>query len=297
MAGLLSLIPRYLPRFGMAPRWVAFRRPLVMVLVTIAVIVTIVFNASVEAQGAAYATGVLVLMLSAAVAVALELWKDRGKHFAILAGYFVLVSLIFTFTLVDNVLVRPDGVLIAGIFILFVIAASAFSRYIRSTELRVADISFADDESADLWKSLRGKKVHLVPLKRNTERSRARKEKDLREHYAVRGPLAFVHVDLIDNRSEFLSSLRLKVSQDGENVVILASGAIAVANTIAYISELIDPISIFLGLTRQNLMTQALHYFLWGEGETGLMVYTILVRYWEWTPEEDVRPLIFMMSE
>ena len=34
-----------------------------------------------------------------------------------------------------------------------------------------------------------------------------------------------------------------------------------------------------------------------GEGETALMVYTILLRYWEWTPEDDVRPLIFIMSD
>ena len=74
-------------------------------------------------------------------------------------------------------------------------------------------------------------------------------------------------------------------------------GAVAIANTIAYISELIDPTSIFLGLTRQNLMTQSLRYLLWGEGETALMVYTILLRYWEWTPDEDIRPLIFLMSE
>ena len=33
------------------------------------------------------------------------------------------------------------------------------------------------------------------------------------------------------------------------------------------------------------------------EGETGLMVYAVLLRYWEWTPEEDVRPLIFLMSD
>ena len=70
-----------------------------------------------------------------------------------------------------------------------------------------------------------------------------------------------------------------------------------VYNTIAYMSEVIDPISIFLGLSRLNLMSQALRYLLWGEGETGLMVYTILLRYWEWTPEEDVRPVIFLMSD
>jgi hypothetical protein len=44
-------------------------------------------------------------------------------------------------------------------------------------------------------------------------------------------------------------------------------------------------------------MSQALRYLFWGEGETGLMVYTILLKYWEGTPEEDIRPRIFLMSE
>jgi hypothetical protein len=60
---------------------------------------------------------------------------------------------------------------------------------------------------------------------------------------------------------------------------------------------LIDPISIFLGLTRQNPVTQAFRFLLLGEGETGLLVYTILLRYWEFTPEEDIRPYIFLMSD
>src|SRR5437773_1049944 len=76
MAGLLNLVPRYLPRFGMAPIWVSYSRPLVLLLFAIDVIVTVVFDANVEAQGGAYATGVLVLMLSAAVAVALALWQE-----------------------------------------------------------------------------------------------------------------------------------------------------------------------------------------------------------------------------
>jgi hypothetical protein len=44
-------------------------------------------------------------------------------------------------------------------------------------------------------------------------------------------------------------------------------------------------------------MAQALRYILVGEGETGLMVYTILLRFWDATPEDDVRPLIFLMSD
>lgn len=305
MAGLLNLIPRYLPRFGMAPQWVAYARPLVLVLFAINVIVTFIFDADVEAQGGAYATGVLVLMLSAAVAVALALWREFVEKTGDLSpplslsfcGYFWLVTGVFGFTLVDNIVERPDGVIIASCFITGIVLTSAVSRYRRSTELRVAEIKLADPESYQLWPALVGKKVNAVPLRTNTPAARARKEREIRTYYAVSGPLAFIHVNLLDDRSEFLSRLRLKIRKEGENYVVEVFGAVAIANTIAYLSELMDPISLFLGLSRQNLMTQALRYLLWGEGEIGLMVYAILVRYWEWTPEEDVRPLIFLMSE
>jgi hypothetical protein len=91
--------------------------------------------------------------------------------------------------------------------------------------------------------------------------------------------------------------LRLRIRKEGENFLIEVSGAVAIANTIAYVSEAINPISVFIGLTRRGLMAQAMRYLLFGEGETGLMVYTILLRYWDWTAEDDVRPLIFLMSD
>jgi len=295
MAGLLNLVPRYLPRFGMAPGWVAFRRPLVLALFAVSAIVTIVFKANVEAQGGAYATGVLALILSAAVAVALTLGREGAS--ALRRACYWGISALFAFTLVDNVIERPDGVVIATVFIVGVMATSALSRWRRATELRVSEVRFQDESSAELWRAITGRKVNLAPIRSPGVAGRSRKAAEIRRHYGVSGPLTFVHVSLLDNRSEFIAPLQIRVSREEDNFVVEVAGAIAIANTIAYLSELIDPQRIFLGLTRRNLMNQSLRYLLWGEGETGLLVYTILLRYWEWTPEEDVRPLIFLMSE
>lgn len=294
MAGLLHLIPRYLPRFGMAPMWVAYGRPLVLVLFGICVIVTIVFKADVEAQGGAYATGVLVLMLSAGIAAAIALWREERRG---LSAYCWLVAGVFAFTLIENVIERPDGIIIASIFIAVTVIVSGVSRYIRATELRVSEVSFCDAASRDLWSEIVNKRVNVVPVRTASLDARRNKREEIHRHYKVEAPLAFLHVFLVDNRSEFLAPLKIEVVREDGDYIVHVSGAIAIANTIAYISELIDPIAIFLGLTRRSMVEQSLKFLLLGEGENGLLVYQILLRYWEFTPEEDVRPYIFLMSD
>ena len=300
MAGLLNLIPRYLPRFGMAPDWVAYQRPLVLVLLAVDVVVTVAFRASVSAQGGAYATGVLVLMLSAAVAVTISMWRESSirKPLTLFPPlYFLLVALVFTYTVIMNVRERPDGAIIASIFIFLLLTSSALSRILRSTEMRVSKATFLDYDSAGVWNAISGKKVNLIPHHIATQEHRALLTHKVREHYRVQGPLAFLHVNLLDNRSEFLAPLRLRVFREDDHFVIEAFGAVAVANSIAYISELLEPVSIVLGLTRRTLMKQSLEYLLFGEGETGLLVYSILVRYWESIKRTTNLPLLLLVSE
>jgi hypothetical protein len=294
MAALLQVIPRYLPRFGMAPLWASLSRPLVLVFFAIDVVVTLVFRADVEAQSGAYATGVLVLILSAALAATLALWREDRRGLALYTG---IVCLVFAYTLVDNCLERPHGLIIGGIFTLLLMLACGISRCMRSLELRIYEGYFSDAESWRLGPELRGKKVHLVPVPSSSMEARRKKKEEIASNYQIRGPFLFLHVNLQDNRSEFSAAPEFTLRKEGDDYVGEIYSTHAIANSIAFVSEAIDPISVFLGLSRQHLMAQAMRYLLFGEGETGLLVYTILRRYWLWTPEEDVRPFIFLMSD
>ena len=147
MAGMLNLMPRYLPRYGMAPHWARAVRPMVLVFTAIAFLVTWIFDADVDAQGGAYATGVLVLITSAAIASALAARRagQRGWTTA-----FAVISVVFLYTTGANVVERPDGVKIGACFIGGIVLISFLSRLLRAFELRVTDVTLDETTASFL---------------------------------------------------------------------------------------------------------------------------------------------------
>jgi hypothetical protein len=208
MAGLLNIVPRYLPRYGMAPEWTRAVRPLVLVYTAVAFTITLLFRADVNAQGGAYATGVLVVMSSAAVAVTLSARRRRRPH--AVAG-FGLITLVFAYTTIANIFERPEGIRIASFFVLAIVTTSIVSRALRSTELRVTQVRmdrtarrFVDEEAVG--------EIHLIANAPNArdEAEYREKEQDARHanHLPADEPVLFLEVTVPDP-SEFRSLLHV----------------------------------------------------------------------------------------
>ncbi len=255
MAGLLNIVPRYLPRYGMAPDWTRATRPLVLVYTGIAFAVTLLFRASVEAQGGAYATGVLVLMTSGAIAVTLSAWRRSGgsKGAAIFYG---IVAVIFVYTTLVNIFERPDGVKIASFFIAAIIVVSLISRVYRSTELRVRQVEL-DPTARRFLEPYRSSEVHIIANHRQAgdEEEYRLKEQRTREdnHIAPDVPVLFLEVSVCD-ASEFEDVLTVSGVQVGPYKVLRAESP-AVPNAIAA----------FLLYLRKQMVECPHIYFTWGE--------------------------------
>jgi hypothetical protein len=190
MAGLLNLVPRYLPPYGMAPEWAKARRPLVFVFMIITFVVTILFEANVDAQGGAYATGVLFLMSSAAVAVTIANWRT-------LTAGFTFDDFIFIYTTITNMVERPEGIKIASFFIGAIVFTSFLSRVIRITELRIHAVEFLESAQKIIQEVSQGE-IRIIahrPDKRSPEEY-DRKESQAREDHSLDSgePIVFLEV-------------------------------------------------------------------------------------------------------
>jgi hypothetical protein len=288
MAGLLNIIPRYLPRFGMSPEWIEYPRPLVLVVTAVCIMVTIAFDANVEAQGAAYATGVLVLMASGALAVTLAEWERRGRRYVFLA-----ILGVFAYVLVVNVIERPDGIRIAGLFITATVVASIWSRWRRRSEIRIQGFAFEDAASEKLWSELRVEQaLVLIPLRTRgpDARSSAVARSILHLEVEKRTTPCFLHVELTEDPSTFASPIRVKVRREMGDVIIEVKNAVAVANAIAYVAMSLGVEEVVIGLLEAGTpLVNSVMYLFFGTGEVGYAVRQIFMRIREERHDDELR--------
>jgi hypothetical protein len=278
LAGLLNLIPQYLPRYGMAPEWARATRPLLVILTLITMLVTIVFSADVDSQGGAYATGVLVLMTSGAVAVATVAWRE-GRHQVV----FGAITAAFVSASVTNMFERPEGIKIATVFIFSIVSVSLVSRALRSTELRVSGI-FPDDQAGEfIDASARGEAIRII-ANRPGSGDAAEYEGKLREardshHLPPDDPVLFLEVRLGD-ASEFSGKLFLQgVDVDGYHVLRCHSPAIpnAIAAILLNIRDRTSRLPhVYFGWTEGNPVTYLLKFLAFGEGDTAPVTREVL---------------------
>jgi hypothetical protein len=297
MAGLLNLVPQYLPRYGMAPEWARAVRPLVLMFTGINLLITWVFDASVSAQGGAYATGVLVLMTSACVATVIDQRHRRAQSGR--GGWpwgYILITGVFLYTTGAIIIEKPDGLKIASGFILAIVIASFASRLWRSTELRFGGFQFADDHSRFLWESMKYLEVPVLVPHRPGRRDLESKEESIRaeHHLGPDVPIVFCEVEVGDP-SEFYQEPVMEVTQQGGRFLLRIGRAASIAHVLAAIGLELGkhgkPPEIHFGWSAESPLAANLGFVLFGEGNVPWMVRELVTRA-EPDPERQPRVII-----
>ena len=291
LAGLLNIVPRYLPRYGMAPEWARATRPLVVVFTVICFLVTILFRADVDAQGGAYATGVLALMTSAAIAVTLSARRLNQS----VQWLFMLISIVFIYTTVVNILEQPEGIKIALIFIAAIVISSLFSRVWRSTELRVESVELDDMAREFLRKAAKGT-VRIITNRIDrgdaAEYEMKEKEKRMDNHIPAGEPILFFEVTPGD-ASEFSGVLKIRgETVDGFQILRTESPAVpnAIAAFLLFVRNETGKLPhVYFGWSEGNPVSYLLKYIAFGEGDTAPVTHEVL-RQAEKDPDQ--RPIV-----
>lgn len=292
MAGLINIVPRYLPSYGMAPDWSRAVRPLVLVYTAISILITIGFRADVNAQAGAYATGVLAMMVSAAVAVAISAIRHKRRAQAV--GFTVL-TLVMLYALGANVIEKPDGITISAFFILGIIAVSLVSRVSRTTELRVHGIEFDAEARRFVSDSLAfDGRLNIIANKPEARDAAEYAGKELvqRNNNPVPGTadVIFLEIDVSDP-SGFSGVLCVRgVEVDGHRV--LRAESPAAPNAIAAILlALRDATGVkpraYFEWSEGNPLAHLMRYLLLGTGDTAPVVREVIR---ENEPDPDRRP-------
>ncbi|MFJ2239315.1 amino acid transporter [Streptomyces sp. NPDC087859] len=281
MAGLVNIVPRYLPAYGMAPEWGRAVRPVVLVYTALCIIITFAFDADVDAQAGAYATGILAMMVSGAFAVTVSAHHRRQR--AVTVGFAALTAVLL-YALVANIIDKPDGITFSAMFIVGIIIVSLISRISRTTELRTEKIEFDEAARQFIADTLaHDNAINIIANRREAGDGAeyADKEREQRGTNPVPGlaDVIFLEIDVVDP-SDFSETLSVHgVEVDGYR--ILRAEAPAAPNAIAAILLSLHETTgvqphCFFAWAEGSPLTHMFRYFLLGRGDTAPVTREII---------------------
>lgn len=296
MAGLINIVPRYLPGYGMAPDWGRAVRPVVIVYTVVSILITIAFDADVNKQAGAYATGILAMMVSGAAAVTISAYRRRSRPGTV--GFGVLTA-VLVYALFENVREKPDGIAISGLFVAGIVLVSVISRVARTTELRADAIEL--DPTAREWiqEALAADgQINIVANQRQAGDDAEYQAKEVAQRGTNPVPgkarILFLEIDVVDP-SEFSQTLKIRGVQVGPHRVLRTESPAAPNAIAAVLLALRDATGVrprcYLEWAEGNPLGHLLRYLLLGRGDTAPVVREIIRQI---EPDPVKRPAIYV---
>ncbi len=207
-----------------------------------------------------------------------------------------LVVAVFAYTTVTNVVERPDGIKIGGLFILAIVVVSFLSRAGRAFQLRGNGITFDEAAAAYVEGAARCGTLRFVahePVGRTAVEYRDKAAQVRADNDIPRwAPLVFVEVTVVD-ASDFETTLEVRGEERfGHRILTVRSSV--VANTIAELMLAVRDRSglvphVYFRWTEGNPLANLLRFLFVGAGEVAPVTREVLR---EAEPDPQRRPRV-----
>jgi hypothetical protein len=216
------------------------------------------------------------------VAVTLAARRRRQRRTTVA---FALITLVFAYTTVDNMVERPDGLKIGLCFIAAILAVSVASRLVRAFELRTTEVVL--DPTCEVFvRDCARRTIRLVahePGAADPEEYAAKIRQIRRDHDLPVDPdVIFVEVTVTDP-SDFEGRLEVVGQVVHDRFRVMSVQSSSVANALAGLMLHVRDVAgvtphIYFEWTEGNPALHFLRFLLFGQGEVAPVTREVLRR-------------------